>query len=622
MRARLLAAATAAACLVPASTAAAGDPIMPLGQVAAGMQCTGYSVVQGTTISSFDVAVLDVIDGDPLSDGPRILVEASGPAVDATGIGPGFSGSPIYCPDAAGTARNIGAISTSIGDYGGKVVLATPIEAMLANPADAPRPRGAGGGRVATLRGGAGGGRVATLRGAAGGGRVATLRGGAAASPRAAAAIRRIRREGTKPLLAPLTVSGVSPQLGKAIEATGKRIGRPIIAVPAGPLGSFPVQTLRPGSAVSIGYSNGDLRLGAVGTVAYTDAGRVWSFGHSFDAAGARNLLLQDAYIFHVVNDPNASLTGGSYKLGVAGHDVGTVSNDAFSAVVGTVGSLPRMTDVLAIGRDHDTGASKTVQTGIADETDVDNPTGFSALGTVGPLAIAQAAGGAMRSAPGRLTGRMCMRITFAERPRRPARFCNRYLSSSIFDPSLGPLGNPIAFSASLDASTAFSLIELYEGRPPHVSKVHAEIESRRGERVAFLRRVRAPRRVKPGRMARLRVTMQRLRGGNFTKRYRVRIPRGIKPGRRTMTLRGFQQDSFDDDLLAILFGFEFEEEGQPTGPARLGTLIDSISALGRWDGVELRIGGRERRAFRDRDLVVTGRVSTKVRIAGKRSRR
>src|SRR5918997_1855198 len=138
MRAPLLVAATLAACLLPASTAAAGDPIMPLSQVQAGMQCTGYSVIHGTTISSFDVEVLDVIDGDPLSEGPRILVEASGPAVDATGLGPGFSGSPIYCPDGAGTNRVIGAISESIGEYGGKAALATPIDAIINTPVDVP----------------------------------------------------------------------------------------------------------------------------------------------------------------------------------------------------------------------------------------------------------------------------------------------------------------------------------------------------------------------------------------------------------------------------------------------------------------------------------------------------
>ena len=224
---------------------------------------------------------------------------------------------------------------------------------------------------------------------------------------------------------------------------------------------------------------------------------------------------------------------------------------------------------VQAIGTDHDTGVQKTVETNVADETDVDNPTGFSPLGAVGPLAIAQATGGTMKSAPGRMTGRMCLRITFAEKPNRPAKFCNRYVSSGIFDPFLGPLGNPIAFNAAMDASGAFSLIEFYEGRTPHVSNVHAEIETRRGERVAFLRRVQAPRRVKPGQAITLKVTMQRLRGGNFTKRYRVKVPGGVKPGRRTLRLRGFEQESSEEDILAILFGLDIEGRAAAARTAR-----------------------------------------------------
>ena len=42
---------------------------MPLWQVSAGMQCTGYSVIQGTEISSFNVRVLDVAAGEATSGG-------------------------------------------------------------------------------------------------------------------------------------------------------------------------------------------------------------------------------------------------------------------------------------------------------------------------------------------------------------------------------------------------------------------------------------------------------------------------------------------------------------------------------------------------------------------------
>jgi len=578
MRLRPLIAATVGATLLPASTALAGDPIMPLSQVHAGMHCTGYSVVRGTTISSFAVDVVDVIDGVPGEDGARIIVTASGPAVDPTGIGPGFSGSPIYCPGAGGVQRNIGAISESIGDYGGRTVLATPIELMLSNPVDAPKPTA----------------------------------GAASRKVRA-----RIAREGTKPLTAPLTISGVSAKLGRALVRAGEKVGRAVIAVPAGPLGSFPPQVLRPGAAVSAGYSSGDLRLGAIGTVAYTDAGRVWAFGHSFEAAGARSLLLQDAYVFKVVNDPNASLTGGSYKLAVAGHDLGTLTNDAFSAIVGRLGQLPRLTAVTVTGTDQDTGAVKHVGSTVADETDVDTPTGFTALGAVAPLAVAEAAGGVLRSSPGRLTGRMCLRIKFRERPKNPARFCNRYLSSAILAPDAGPLGNQVAFSAAIDSLDAISLIETYEGRTPHVTSVNADVKMRRGEQLAFLRGVKAPKRVRPGQRVRLRVKMQRVRGGSLTRTYRVRIP-SLKPGKRTLKLVGFEQSSPDDALLELLLGDELDDEGPSHGPTNLTDLIDSIEGLRRWDGVSLKAGGDERRAFRDDDFVITGRTQTRVRVVRK----
>jgi hypothetical protein len=87
----------AIAVLASAGVARAADPIMPLSEVRPGMACTGLSVVHGTEISSFDVGVLDVIAGDPAVGGARLLVRVSGPAVDATGVGPGFSGSPVVC---------------------------------------------------------------------------------------------------------------------------------------------------------------------------------------------------------------------------------------------------------------------------------------------------------------------------------------------------------------------------------------------------------------------------------------------------------------------------------------------------------------------------------------------
>jgi hypothetical protein len=580
MRLRLLVAAVAAS-FVPVAPAFAGDPIMPLSQVHSGMQCTGYSVVRGTDIASFGVEVLDVVDGDPAEDGPRILVQVSGPAVDSTGIGPGFSGSPVYCDNGDGVQRNIGAISESIGEYGGKVVLATPIESMLANSPDAPRERG---------------------------------EGAKATSARAARAERAMRRHGTRPLASPLTVSGLSRGLAAGLEAAGRRLGRPVLAAPAGPLGSFPVQQLRPGSAVSVGYSNGDLRLGAIGTVAYTDGPAVWAFGHPFEGSGARALLLQDAYVYRVINDPNAaSDSGGSYKYASAGHDVGTLSNDASAAVVGRMGALPPTIPIRVAAHDHDTGRDVVLHVTAADETDAGMTTGFSPISSVGPLAIAQGGSTVLGSAPGRLSGRMCLTVIFRE-IKRHARFCNRYVSSSTADAQDFSGGNAVAINAALDALDAFGLVDAYQGRPPHITKVSARIDLRRGERVADLRSVKAPRTVRRGHRVRLRVAVRKLRGPRVTRTYKVRIPRGIRAGRHRLTLRsaGGSSDGADELFSDILISDGSESDN---GPGSVRELVEAIRDLGREDGVELRIGGRTVPAFEDPDLLITGRASTTVRV-------
>ena len=132
----LLIAVLGALALTVGTAAADGGLILPISQVQAGMNCIGETVVHGTTISSFNVHVIDIVQ-DPV-EGPRILVSVSGPAVDATGVAQGMSGSPVYCEDGTGRMRNAGAISEGIGEYGNKVALVTPIEQMLGEPVTPP----------------------------------------------------------------------------------------------------------------------------------------------------------------------------------------------------------------------------------------------------------------------------------------------------------------------------------------------------------------------------------------------------------------------------------------------------------------------------------------------------
>ena len=378
MRTRL-AAATVAALLLPA-TAALGRRPGHAARRGAGRDAVhrllGRARDRG---GAFAIEVIDVIDDRATRQRAADPGPASGPAVDETGIGPGFSGSPIYCPDAQGTPRVIGAISESIGEYGGKVVLATPIEAILGNPVDAPRAAGRG------------------ARGAA----------------RAA-----------RPLAAPLTVTGLNPRLGSALQQAAAKRGRLVLAAPAGPLGSFPVQQLRPGSAFGVGYASGDIAASAIGTVTYTDGDRVWGFGHPLDGVGARSLLLQDAYVFRVINNPLAIVdVAGTYKYAAAGHDVGTLTNDALSAVVGRVGGAARRPCRCAIfATDLDTGAKRTrrSRTSPTRRPSTSRPAARSSR-FIAPLAVTQAAGTVLGGSPARLTGRACFAIAFKERKRAGA---------------------------------------------------------------------------------------------------------------------------------------------------------------------------------------------------------
>jgi hypothetical protein len=517
----------------PGAAHAAGDPIMPLGQVQAGMRCTGYSVIRGTDISSFDVEVLDVLDG---SD-PQILVRVSGPAVDATGIAEGFSGSPVKCADADGTLRTIGAIAQGTGDYGNKVVLATPIETLLGEPVDPP----------------------------------------ASAKPMSKALKRSIR-----PLATPISFGGVSGPVADALRAAGKKSGRALYTAPAAPRTSFGVQTLQPGSSVAVGLATGDVSAGAVGTVTYVDGDAVWAFGHPLDGAGRRSLLLQDAYVYTVIDNPLDTEQSTSYKLAAPGHPVGTLTDDAPAGVVGRVGALPRMFPLRVMATDLDSGRVVRQSSQIADETDVGLPTGASSLTQVGPIAVAQAAYEILRGAPTRQSGEMCVRLTLQER-KKPLRFCNTYVGGSPATAGL-PMIN--------DFATATALIDAYNFAALHVTGVDVNLRLRRDLRQAFLLDASGPRAARRGHDIRVKVLAQHVRGAKFTRTVKVHVPSSLSAGTHVLTLTGTPADAggpSDQQDLTSIFTVTLGDVGDASdekGPATVAELARAFADTHREDGV------------------------------------
>jgi hypothetical protein len=559
--------------LVPAGNALAdGGPIMPLSAVQPGMNCTGETVVQGTTISSFAVHVIDVVESP--GEGPRILVQASGPAVDATGIAEGFSGSPVYCPDAFGTMENAGAISEGIGQYGNNVALVTPIEQMLGEPVDPP-----------------------------------------SSAPRLG-----VR---ATPLLGPLTVGGLAPSVFGLLQRAAVRAGRVVLAAPT-PTGTavgFPVQTLVPGASVGASYSSGAITLGAVGVVTYVDGQTVYAFGHELDGAGRRALLLQDAYVYYVVNNPDPTVAP-SYKLALPGHTVGIVSSDTPNAVIGQVRSPPPSIPVGVTVHDLDAGTSLALNTLVADETDVGLPLGTSLLDTIAPLDVAQAATQIYNGAPAGESGRMCLRIYLRE-SRAPLGFCNRYVGTGAAGDSAA-MPPELASAAAADVATAFSQLEQVDFAALHVKRVTANLDAQRGLAEGSIVSAHGPGRVHPGQLVRVRLRVRIFRGPLRAFTFRLRIPAHAS-GRLLVTIRGPAAPAGPSPgsqslagALASALSSSSSESAQGPAISSLAELRAAIAGIGSYDGLYANVPGSGKRpVYRNPALLITGRTLLPFVVGG-----
>ena len=543
------------AMLVAAPAAFAADPIMPLSEVRSGMSCTGLSVIRGTEISSFDVEIIDVVAAETGASGPRLLVRVSGPAIDASGIGPGFSGSPVICD-----GRNAGAISEGLGEYGNHVALATPIEEMIRDRPPAPP----------------------------------------AAARRDPALLHAAR-----PLATPLTVTGLSGSAATLVKRAGLRAGRPLIVAPAGPYAGYQPVELRPGAAVSASISTGDLALGAVGTVTYRDGDDLWAFGHPLDGLGRRELFLTDAYVYAVIQNPLGIQDFGAitYKLASTdGHIEGSVTNDQADTISGKVGAPPRSIP-LQIDARNGAGQRVTLTSLLADERDI----GFGAgLSFVAPLGVTQALGRLMRDF-GPATMRMCLRIRVRELD-RPLGFCNPYFSVDDAVNDLTQAGDLVDFfdlaplhveraAVSVRAEPGVKQDVLLRASAPRRARqgsrirVRLTVQRRRGERSQITVPVQVPRSLRAGRVHRLT-----LRGAGGA----------------------FSEEQLVDELVALLEGEAGGGGGGGGGsePHSIRELAARIRALRRVPGIYARFDRREPHLARaSGEVSYEGRVRLRLRV-------
>jgi hypothetical protein len=366
---------------------------------------------------------------------------------------------------------------------------------------------------------------------------------------------------------------------------------------------------------VTAAFATGDIALGSVGTVTYRDGANVWAFGHPLDDAGPRSLFLQDAYVFSVIANPLSieDFGLGTYKLATAGgHTVGTLTNDADSAVVGKVGPRPRTVQVQASGRERGTPNASLVSSQLADERSIGLALGAS---TVAPLAVAQVVDSLVHSAAP-VTLSVCVGFRVAERRRRLG-YCNDYFSVD---------------DAALDLSDAATLVESYDFSPLTIQSVTARTRLTRGVKEDVLLRGKAPRRVRPGQRIRVRVVLRRRRRGtNRVLSFRMRVPRSLRPGHRAMVLGGTSTGGsrLEEELGALLVDLFSGGEGEGSEDERpeahtVGELARQVGSFHHGQGIVARFRrrGRRRLVYENGSVAITGRARVPLNVVRRRSPR
>src|SRR3954468_3297284 len=325
--------------LLGLSALRAATPVMSVADVRPGMAGIGRTVFDGTHVEEFKVRVIGVISNVIGPQRNLILARLEGGPLASNRVIAGMSGSPVYID-----GRLIGAVSYALGSFSKEPIAGiTPIEEMTdATSFSGTRPVGARvkvefpisrDGLVSAFRKAlnwnrpfadrADDARLVGVSSVAGlGGEIATM---------------------LRPIATPLVMSGFEPDVADTIGVAFRDQGFIPMAGGAGRrAGEMPYDgPLKPGDAVGITFVDGDLDLGATGTVTHIDGDRVYAFGHPMYNLGPTEFPMTRAYVYTVLPSLFSSA-----KLSATGEVVGTFLQDRATAIAGKLGSGPRLLPV------------------------------------------------------------------------------------------------------------------------------------------------------------------------------------------------------------------------------------------------------------------------------------
>jgi len=350
--------------LAVASSGYDRDEFLFLDQIEVGMTGMGKTIVADDVISEFEVEIIGIIDqpGD-LSD--FIAVRASGqPIGQYGGIAQGMSGSPIYVE-----GKLIGALSRT-GAWSKEIVpiaLITPIEPMLAVLDSA----------MATL---ATPNADALLEGVAVvettslpssdlvASQPSTLFAVPVSTPIVTAGLseraQSVLMDGFSAQLPFLTIDKLLPNPMTPVSSGLRSLGTNLIpAAGDGGLARIDPAALEPGSSIGVALATGDVSIGALGTLTYREGDALIGFGHRFLYNGPSSFAMTTVSIIDTMKSLEAS-----YKLGMLGETIGTISEDRIAAIAGRIGDPFAGIDVAFDILDMDTGLGGSYAIGLVDE--------------------------------------------------------------------------------------------------------------------------------------------------------------------------------------------------------------------------------------------------------------
>jgi hypothetical protein len=361
---------TIAVVLLVVSGLVAGLPAQsktfPVSELKPGMVAIGRTVFQGDQLEEFKAHILGVLHN---SIGPRrdlILARLEGGPLANTGVIAGMSGSPVYID-----GRLVGAVSYSLGDFAKEPIAGiTPIEEMIAD-ATLPGPRRAQVPRAELAIPVTQEGLRDSLRQAFSWARPfaespadVSVLGTNAVNAGIATLLR--------PISTPINFSGFDTRTIDPLVSAFRDLGFLPVMAGAAQLGSQSSTTsalagsssapLRPGDPVGVALMNGDLEVGATGTVTEVDGNRVYAFGHPFYGLGPTQFPMTRAHVITVLPSLSSSM-----KIASAGDVIGIVQQDRATTIAGTLGPGPSMIPI-SLTLNAERGTRKKFSIGIVND--------------------------------------------------------------------------------------------------------------------------------------------------------------------------------------------------------------------------------------------------------------